>query len=89
MVVIKADHHNDCWYANVSNSYHKRIAFKRTSICFGADIDPFFLQSVKQRAYTTTIGLQYITDPVRQEQEARAGVCGSTHRQDHHIEPSE
>ena len=50
---------NDCWYANTSNSFTS-IA-QANSICFGADIDPFFLQSVSKSLYYN-YWTQYITD---------------------------
>ena len=37
-----------CWYANVSNSTSLGTA---NSICFGADIDPYHLQSVNRSLY--------------------------------------
>ena len=50
---------DDCWYANTSNSFTS-IA-QANSICFGADIDPFFLQSVSKSLYYN-YWTQYITD---------------------------
>jgi hypothetical protein len=50
---------NDCWYANTSNSFTS--VAQANSICFGADIDPFFLQSVSKSLYYN-YWTQYITD---------------------------
>ena len=47
------------WYANVSNS--PTSAGASHSICFGADIDPFHLQSVNQSLYNNEWS-NYITD---------------------------
>ena len=38
-----------CWYANTSNRYSSAAA--SDSICFGADIDPYHLQTVAQSLY--------------------------------------
>jgi hypothetical protein len=40
---------NGCWYANTSNRYSSAGASR--SICFGADIDPYHLQSVSRSLY--------------------------------------
>jgi hypothetical protein len=48
-----------CWYANVSNSYTS-VALSN-SICFGADIDPYHLQSVSKSLYYN-YWTNYITD---------------------------
>jgi hypothetical protein len=50
---------DDVWYANTSNRYDSIGA--AYSICFGGDIDPFFLQSVNQSLYYTEWS-DYITD---------------------------
>jgi hypothetical protein len=50
---------NDCWYANTSNSFTS--VAQANSICFGADIDPFFLQSVSKSLYYN-YWTNYITD---------------------------
>lgn len=50
---------NDCWYANTSNSFSSVSA--ANSICFGADIDPYFFQSVSKSLYYN-YWTQYITD---------------------------
>jgi len=47
------------WYANTSNRYASAGASH--SICFGADIDPYHLQSVNQSLYNTEWS-NYITD---------------------------
>jgi hypothetical protein len=47
------------WYANVSNS--PTSAGASHSICFGADIDPYHLQSVNRSLYNTEWS-DYITD---------------------------
>lgn len=47
-----------CWYANVSNSTSLGTA---NSICFGADIDPYHLQSVNRSLYYNYWN-DYITD---------------------------
>jgi hypothetical protein len=47
------------WYANTSNRYSSAGA--SYSICFGADIDPFHLQSVNRSLYNTE-WVDYITD---------------------------
>jgi hypothetical protein len=47
------------WYANVSNS--PTSAGASHSICFGADIDPYHLQSVNRSLYNTE-WVEYITD---------------------------
>ena len=47
------------WYANTSNRYSSAAA--SNTITFGADIDPFFLQSVNQSLYNNEWG-DYITD---------------------------
>jgi hypothetical protein len=47
------------WYANTSNRYSGAGASH--SICFGADIDPYHLQSVNQSLYNTE-WTNYITD---------------------------
>ena len=39
-----------CWYANVSNRYDQTL-FDANSMCFGANIDPYFLQVVKNGLY--------------------------------------
>jgi hypothetical protein len=49
----------ECWYANVSNS--PTSAGASHSICFGADIDPYHLQSVNQSLYNNEWS-NYITD---------------------------
>ena len=49
----------ECWYANVSNS--PTSAGASHSICFGADIDPFHLQSVNRSLYNNEWS-NYITD---------------------------
>jgi hypothetical protein len=48
-----------CWYANTSNRYASAGA--SYSICFGADIDPYHLQSVNRSLYNTE-WVDYITD---------------------------
>ena len=48
-----------CWYANVSNSFTS--AALSNSICFGADIDPYHLQSVSKSLYNNEWS-EYITD---------------------------
>ncbi len=48
-----------CWYANVSNSYTS-VALSN-SICFGADVDPYHLQSVSKSLYYN-YWTNYITD---------------------------
>ena len=48
-----------CWYANTSNRYASAGASH--SICFGADIDPYHLQSVNRSLYNTEWS-NYITD---------------------------
>jgi hypothetical protein len=40
----------NCWYANVSNRYDQTL-FDANSMCFGANIDPYFLQVVKNGLY--------------------------------------
>lgn len=50
---------NIAWYANTSNRYASAGASH--SICFGADIDPFHLQSVNRSLYYTEWS-NYITD---------------------------
>jgi hypothetical protein len=50
---------NGCWYANTSNRYQSAGASH--SICFGADIDPYHLQSVNQSLYNNEWS-DYITD---------------------------
>ena len=47
------------WYANTSNRYSSAAA--SNTITFGADIDPFFLQSVTQSLYFNEWS-DYITD---------------------------
>jgi len=47
------------WYANTSNRYDS--AADSHSICFGGDIDPFYLESVTQSLYFTEWA-DYITD---------------------------
>jgi hypothetical protein len=47
------------WYANTSNRYQSAAASH--SICFGADIDPYHLQSVTRSLYNTEWS-DYITD---------------------------
>ena len=54
----------ECWYANVSNS--PTSASASHSICFGADIDPFHLQSVNRSLYNTE-WVDYITDLYSQQ----------------------
>ena len=49
----------ECWYANVSNS--PTSAGASHSICFGADIDPYHLQSVNRSLYNNEWS-NYITD---------------------------
>ena len=39
-----------CWYSNVSNRYDQTL-FDANSMCFGANIDPYFLQVVKNGLY--------------------------------------
>ena len=41
---------NSCWYANTSNRYQSAAASR--SITFGADIDPYHLQTVNQNLYS-------------------------------------
>ena len=53
-----------CWYANTSNRYTSASASH--SICFGADIDPYHLQSVNQSLYNTE-WVNYITDLYNQQ----------------------
>lgn len=48
-----------CWYANTSNSFSS--ATLANSICFGADIDPFFLQTISKSLYNNYWS-DYITD---------------------------
>lgn len=48
-----------CWYANTSNRYSSAGASH--SICFGADIDPYHLQSVNRSLYNNEWS-NYITD---------------------------
>jgi hypothetical protein len=50
---------NIAWYANTSNRYSS--AADSDSICFGADIDPYHLQSVNQSLYYNEWS-DYITD---------------------------
>ena len=50
---------NIAWYANTSNRYSS--AADSHSICFGADIDPYHLQSVNQSLYNNEWS-DYITD---------------------------
>ena len=50
---------NIAWYANTSNRYSS--AADSHSICFGADIDPYHLQSVNQSLYNNEWN-NYITD---------------------------
>jgi hypothetical protein len=50
---------DDVWYANTSNRYDGIGA--AYSICFGGDIDPFFLQSINRSLYYTEWS-DYITD---------------------------
>ena len=52
------------WYANVSNS--PTSAGASHSICFGADIDPYHLQSVNRSLYNTE-WVDYITDLYSQQ----------------------
>lgn len=40
----------NCWYSNVSNRYDQTL-FQANSMCFGANIDPYFLQVVKNGLY--------------------------------------
>ena len=49
----------NCWYANTSNRYQSAAA--SDSICFGADIDPYHLQSVSNSLYAD-YWQDYITD---------------------------
>jgi hypothetical protein len=58
------------WYANTSNRYSSAAA--SDSICFGADIDPYHLQTVAQSLYQE-YWEDYITDLYSQETQARAG----------------
>jgi hypothetical protein len=53
-----------CWYANTSNRYASAGASH--SICFGADIDPYHLQSVNRSLYNTE-WVNYITDLYNQQ----------------------
>lgn len=53
-----------CWYANTSNRYSSAGA--SYSICFGADIDPYHLQSVNRSLYNTE-WTNYITDLYNQQ----------------------
>lgn len=53
-----------CWYANTSNRYSSAGASH--SICFGADIDPYHLQSVNRSLYNTE-WTNYITDLYNQQ----------------------
>lgn len=53
-----------CWYANTSNRYSSAGASH--SICFGADIDPYHLQSVNRSLYNTE-WVNYITDLYNQK----------------------
>jgi hypothetical protein len=48
-----------CWYANTSNRYQSAAASRST--CFGADIDPYHLQSVNNSLYNDYWS-NYITD---------------------------
>jgi hypothetical protein len=48
-----------CWYANTSNL--PTSAGASYSTCFGADIDPYHLQSVSRSLYNTE-WINYITD---------------------------
>jgi hypothetical protein len=48
-----------CWYANTSNSY--ATPTNTSSIVFGADIDPYFLQSINKNLYNDYWS-DYITD---------------------------
>jgi hypothetical protein len=48
-----------CWYANTSNL--PTSAGASYSVCFGADIDPYHLQSVSRSLYNTE-WVNYITD---------------------------
>jgi hypothetical protein len=50
---------NGCWYANTSNRYQSAGA--SDTICFGADIDPYHLQSVSSNLYAD-YWQDYITD---------------------------
>jgi hypothetical protein len=50
---------NGCWYANTSNRYTSAAASH--TITFGADIDPFHLQSVNRSLYNNEWS-NYITD---------------------------
>jgi hypothetical protein len=52
------------WYANTSNRYSSAGA--SYSICFGADIDPYHLQSVNRSLYNTE-WVDYITDLYSQQ----------------------
>jgi hypothetical protein len=49
----------ECWYANTSNRYQSAGA--SDTICFGADIDPYHLQSVSSNLYAD-YWQEYITD---------------------------
>jgi len=53
-----------CWYANSSN--RPTSAGASFSICFGADIDPYHLQSVNRSLYNTE-WTNYITDLYNQQ----------------------
>ena len=55
---------NDVWYANTSNQSSSAAASH--TICFGADIDPFHLQSVNQSLYNNEWS-NYITDLYSQQ----------------------
>jgi hypothetical protein len=50
---------NSCWYANTSNRYQSAGASR--SITFGADIDPYHLQTVNRNLYSD-YWQNYITD---------------------------
>jgi hypothetical protein len=50
---------NGCWYANTSNRYDSAGASH--SICFGAENDPYHLQTVSRSLYNTE-WVNYITD---------------------------
>jgi hypothetical protein len=50
---------NSCWYANTSNRYASAGASR--SITFGADIDPYHLETVNRNLYSD-YWQNYITD---------------------------
>jgi hypothetical protein len=63
LTFVNADNSHErvdiAWYSNTSNRYTSAGASH--SICFGADIDPFHLQSVNRSLYNTEWA-NYITD---------------------------